>query len=288
MTASVKGLFDFIQSSPTPYHAVETVSNILKEKGFFELKEGKRWNLIPGGKYFVTRNRSSVLAFILPADGSYNGFQIVASHCDSPTFKIKANAEIFVRKEYVQLNTEKYGGMLCAPWMDRPLSVAGRVLVQEAHGVSTRLVNIDKDMVMIPNVAIHMNRAANEGLKYNPQVDMLPLYGDGSAAGGFMKEIAAAAGVSEESILDTDLFLYNRQPGTVWGANGEYISSPKLDDLECAYTSLMAFVSCKPEKLHSIPMCCIFDNEEVGSTTKQGADSTFLYDTLRRITLGLE
>ena len=287
MTPSVKGLFEFIQKSPTPYHAVETVSGMLRENGFSELKEGKRWNVVPGGKYFVTRNRSSVLAFVLPEDGSYNGFQIVASHCDSPTFKIKSNAEIVVRKEYVQLNTEKYGGMLCAPWMDRPLSVAGRVLVQEENGVSTRLVNVDKDMLMIPNVAIHMNRTANEGLKYNPQVDMLPLYGDGSASGGFMKEIAAAAGVSEEAILDTDLFLYNRMPGTVWGANEEYISSPKLDDLECAYTSLQAFLTCDAKELHSIPICCIFDNEEVGSTTKQGADSTFLYDTLRRITLAL-
>lgn len=287
MTASVKGLFEFIQSSPTPYHAVDTISKMLCENGFSELKEGKRWSLVPGGKYFVTRNRSSVLAFVLPADGSYNGFQIVASHCDSPTFKIKSNAEIVVRKEYVQLNTERYGGMLCAPWMDRPLSVAGRVLVQEENGVSTRLVNVDKDMLLIPNVAIHMNRTANDGLKYNAQVDMLPLYGDGSASGGFMKEIAAAAGVEEEKILDTDLFLYNRQPGTVWGANGEFISSPKLDDLECAYTSLKAFLTCEPAALKSIPMCCVFDNEEVGSSTKQGADSTFLYDTLRRITLGL-
>ena len=287
MTASVKGLFDFIRNAPTPYHAVETISGMLRENGFFELKEGKRWSLTPGGKYYVTRNRSSVLAFVLPADGSYNGFQIVASHCDSPTFKIKSNAEIVVRKEYVQLNTERYGGMLCAPWMDRPLSVAGRVLVQEKNGVSTRLVNIDKDMVLIPNVAIHMNRTANDGIKYNAQVDMLPLYGDGNASGGFMKEIAAAAGVEEEKILDTDLFLYNCQPGTVWGANEEYISSPKLDDLECAYTSLQAFLTCVPEKLKSIPMCCVFDNEEVGSTTKQGADSTVLYDTLRRMTLAL-
>ena len=287
MSAFVEGLLDFIQKSPTPFHGVETIRNILESSGFLALEEGRCWTLQPGGKYFVTRNRSSILSFQLPEDGSWNGFQIVASHCDSPTFKIKSNAEITVRGEYVQLNTEMYGGTLCASWMDRPLSVAGRIIVRDENGVSTRLVKVERDMVLIPNVAIHMNRQANDGVKYNPQVDMLPLYGDGSVSGGFLREIAAAAGVREEDILDTDLFLYNRMPGTVWGRDGEYISSPRLDDLACAYTSLMAFLSCDVKTIHSIPVCCVFDNEEVGSTTKQGADSTFLYDVLRRITLAL-
>ena len=224
---------------------------------------------------------------MLPTAKDWSGFQIVASHCDSPTFKIKSNAEISVRGNYTQLNTEMYGGMLCASWMDRPLSVAGRIVVRTGDGVATRLVKVDRDMVLIPNVAIHMNRQANDGVKYNPQVDMLPLYGDGEASGGFLAEIASTAGVQQQEILDTDLFLYNRMPGTVWGKNGEYISAPKLDDLECAYTSLQAFLRCDVKTLHGIPLCCVFDNEEVGSTTKQGADSTLLYDVLRRITLGL-
>lgn len=287
MTSSVKDLFAFIRQSPTPFHAVETIRGILNENGFEALEEGRHWALTPGGKYYVTRNCSSILSFQLPANGNFSGFQVVASHCDSPTFKVKTNAERVVLGEYTQLNTEMYGGMLCASWMDRPLSVAGRVMVQEENGISTRMVKLDRDMVMIPNVAIHMNRQANDGMKYNPQVDMLPLYGDGSASGGFMKEIAEAAGVKEEDILDTDMFLYNRMSGTVWGVNDEYISSPQLDDLECAYTSLKAFLSCDVKTLCGIPVYCVFDNEEVGSTTKQGADSTFLYDTLRRINLVL-
>lgn len=287
MTQPIQGLLEFLHQSPTPFHAVETIRQTLLCHGFEPLAEGTRWKLEPGKKYFVTRNRSSILSFQIPKDGRCSGFLIAASHCDSPTFKIKSNAEITVRKEYVQLNTEMYGGMLCASWMDRPLSVAGRVMVRGEKGVFTRLVRVDRDMVLIPNVAIHMNRQANDGLKYNPQVDMLPLYGDGSASGGFLREIADAAGVQQADILDTDLFLYNRMPGAVWGPKGEYVSGPKLDDLECAYTSLEAFLSCDTAALHNIPLHCVFDNEEVGSTTKQGADSTFLYDTLRRIALSL-
>lgn len=287
MTQPIQGLLDFLRQSPTPFHAVETIRQTLLSHNFEPLTEGNRWKLQPGGKYFVTRNRSSILSFQLPKEGNDHGFLIAASHCDSPTFKIKSNAEVTVKNEYIQLNTEMYGGMLCASWMDRPLSVAGRVLVRGEKGVSTRLVKVDRDMVLIPNVAIHMNRQANDGLKYNPQVDMLPLYGDGSASGGFLREIAAAAGVQQSDILDTDLFLYNRMPGAIWGPNGEYISSPKLDDLECAYTSLEAFLSCDTGILHNIPLYGVFDNEEVGSATKQGADSTFLYDTLRRIVLSL-
>ena len=287
MTPSVEKLFAFLRQSPTPFHAVETIRKELDAQGFHALEESARWTLRPGEKYYVTRNLSSIIAFMLPTAKDWSGFQIVASHCDSPTFKIKSNAEISVRGNYTQLNTEMYGGMLCASWMDRPLSVAGRIVVRTGDGVATRLVKVDRDMVLIPNVAIHMDRQANDGVKYNPQVDMLPLYGDGEASGGFLAEIASTAGVQQQEILDTDLFLYNRMPGTVWGKNGEYISAPKLDDLECAYTSLQAFLRCDVKTLHGIPLCCVFDNEEVGSTTKQGADSTLLYDVLRRITLGL-
>ena len=227
---------------------------------------------------------SSVIAFKIPQN-DFKSFNIVASHSDSPTFKIKAIAEIEVKNKYVKLNTEKYGGMICSTWFDRPLSIAGRILVKENNAVKTHLVNIDKDLVIIPNLAIHMNREVNDGYTYNAQIDMLPLYGDNSSKGSLMKTIAKEAEVEEESILDTDLFLYNRMNGTKIGSNEEYISSPRLDDLECAFTSLSAFLS--ENTSNSASVYCVFDNEEVGSGTKQGADSTFLYDVLRRINISL-
>ena len=190
-----------------------------------------------------------------------------------------------VNNKYVKLNTEKYGGMICSTWFDRPLSIAGRILVKENNAVKTHLVNIDKDLVIIPNLAIHMNREVNDGYTYNAQIDMLPLYGDNSSKGSLMKTIAKEAEVEEESILGTDLFLYNRMNGTKIGANEEYISSPRLDDLECAFTSLSAFLS--ENTSNSASVYCVFDNEEVGSGTKQGADSTFLYYVLRRINISL-
>ncbi len=281
MTESVKHLLAFLKSSPTCFHAVETIQKRLLEKGYTPLEEGRPWKLEPGGKYYVVRNRSSILSFRIP-HGDFSGFQIAASHCDSPTFKIKENPEKKVKGEYLQLNTEKYGGMIFTSWMDRPLSVAGRVMVREAEGkIASKLVAIDRDMVLIPNVAIHMNRQVNDGYKFDPQVDMLPLYGDGSSSGGFQGEIAKAAGVSPEDILGSDLFLYNRMAGTVWGAKGEYLSAARLDDLECAYTSLEAFLQAGESA--SVPVYGVFDNEEVGSGTKQGADSTFLHDVLRRV-----
>ena len=280
----VKQLFKFIENSPSCFHAIKTITEELKNEGFVEIKEKDTWQIEQGKKYYVTRNLSSVIAFKIPQN-DFKSFNIVASHSDSPTFKIKENAEIEVNNKYVKLNTEKYGGMICSTWFDRPLSIAGRILVKENNAVKTHLVNIDKDLVIIPNLAIHMNREVNDGYKYNAQIDMLPLYGDNSSKGSLMKTIAKEAEVEEESILDTDLFLYNRMNGTKIGANEEYISSPRLDDLECAFTSLSAFLS--ENTSNSASVYCVFDNEEVGSGTKQGADSTFLYDVLRRINISL-
>lgn len=280
----VKQLFKFIENSPSCFHAIKTITEELKNEGFVEIKEKDTWQIEKGKKYYVTRNLSSVIAFKIPQN-DFKSFHIVASHSDSPTFKIKANAEIEVKNKYVKLNTEKYGGMICSTWFDRPLSIAGRILVKENNAVKTHLVNIDKDLVIIPNLAIHMNREVNDGYKYNAQIDMLPLYGDNSSKGSLMKTIAKEAEVEEESILDTDLFLYNRMNGTKIGSNEEYISSPRLDDLECAFTSLSAFLS--ENTSNSASVYCVFDNEEVGSGTKQGADSTFLYDVLRRINISL-
>lgn len=241
-TEVVRGLFSFLESSPTAFHAVSTIQAMLDAAGYHELPEGDAWSVVPGGKYYVVRNQSSIIALHLGTELERYSFMIAASHSDSPTFKVKEKAVIAVRGKYTQLNTEGYGGMLCASWMDRPLSVAGRVLVKEGGRFVSKLVKLDRDLVLIPNVAIHMNREANSGFAYNPQVDMLPLFGGaGSAKDGFGRLIASELGVEEAAIYGSDLYLYNRMKPTVWGERGEFLSAPRLDDLECAYTSLRGF-----------------------------------------------
>ena len=276
----VQELFDFIQQSPSCFHVIENVKKQLTEQGFEELCENKNWQIKEGGKYFVTRNLSSVIAFKVPTK-NFKCFHIVASHSDSPTFKIKDHPEQVVKGKYVQLNTERYGGMIYSTWFDRPLSIAGRVLVKTETGVATKLLNIDRDLLVIPNLAVHMDRTVNDGMKYNPQTNLLPLFGDAASKDTFDKLVAEACGTAEENIISTDLFLYNRTAPTVWGAHNEYMSCAKLDDLECAFSSLKAFL--KGENSQSVSVCAIFDNEEVGSSTKQGANSTFMYDILHRI-----
>lgn len=280
-----KQLIEFIDKSPTCFHAVKTMSDILKKEGFTELREDQKWHIEKGGRYFVSRNGSSLIAFTIP-EQDMKGMRIMASHSDSPTFKIKEDPEMEADGHYIKLNVERYGGMICAPWFDRPLSVAGRVIVRNSSGNSasgalrTVLVNVDRDLLMIPNLAIHMNREVNDGYKYNAQKDMLPLYGDITAKDTFMKVIADAAGTVPEDILGHDLFLYNRQNASIWGASGEFLSSGRLDDLQCAFSSLKGFLA--GEKKEYMAVHCVLDNEEVGSGTKQGAASTFLYDTLTR------
>ena len=278
-------LLTFLRKSPSCFQAADQVREALVAHGFQQLKEDEKWNLEVNHSYFTMRNSSSVIAFTIP-ENARNGYRIMASHSDSPTFKIKENPEMAVEKKYVKLNVERYGGMLCAPWFDRPLSIAGRVITEENGELVTHLVNVDRDLVLIPNLAIHMNREVNDGYKYNAQKDMLPLYGDITAKDTFMKTIAEAAGVKEESILGHDLFLYNRQPGTIWGASNEFVSSGRLDDLQCAFSSLQGFL--RGDKKEHISLFCLLDNEEVGSGTKQGAASTFLYDTLMRINASLD
>ena len=274
-------LFSFLDHSPNSFLAVKNMCDLLKQAGMTRLYEGMPWNLEAGRGYYVTRNDSSLIAFRIPK-ADYTGFQMMASHSDSPVFKIKTNADIEVDKQYVKLNVEKYGGMLCAPWFDRPLSVAGRIIVSTREGIETRLVNVDRDLLIIPNLAIHMNRQVNDGYKFNAQIDMLPLFCDkGRESDTFLKLIASEAGVSAEDILDTDLFLYNRMPAVSLGLNNEFIASGRLDDLQCAFASLKGFLEAKPGD--SVAVHCVFDNEEVGSVTKQGAAGTFLRDTLHRI-----
>lgn len=281
-------LLEFIENSPTCFHAVQAMTDILSAEGFTELKENQKWHIENGGRYFVTRNGSSLTAFTVPFQ-EMKGMHIIASHSDSPSFKIKENPELESEGHYIRLNVEGYGGMIRAPWFDRPLSVAGRVIVKDKAqgGFRSILVDIGRDLVMIPNLAIHMDRQINDSCKYNIQKDMLPIYGDLSAKGTFMKLIADTAGVPEEEILGHDLFLYNRQKGTVWGASGEFLSCSRLDDLQCAFASLKGFLAGKRQEY--LDVHCVLDNEEVGSGTKQGAASTFLYDTLTRIhtSLGL-
>ena len=281
---TAKKLLKFIQKSPTAFQAVEEMSQRLQKEGLKELKEEKHWDLKAGGNYFVTRNHSAVIAFSIPKKPAWK-FHIMASHSDSPALKIKENPEMEVEKAYIKLNVERYGGMLLAPWFDRPLSVAGRLIVRKNGEIEEKLVAVDKELLVIPNLAIHMNREVNDGYKYNVQKDMLPLYSDYDGKGSFMKLMAAEADVAEEDILGHDLFLYDRTPGTVWGANEEFISAPRLDDIQCAFASLEGFL--RGERKESIAVHCVLDNEEVGSTTKQGAASTFLKDTLMRINMGL-
>ncbi len=276
-----KELFSFLDHSPNAFFAVKNMCDILDKAGMTRLYEGKPWDIESGKGYYVTRNDSAIIAFRIPKK-DYNGFQIMASHCDSPVFKIKVNSEITIEDSYVKLNVEKYGGMLCAPWLDRPLSVAGRVVVRTKDGIETRLVNVERDLMIIPNLAIHMNRQVNEGYAYNAQVDMLPLFCEkGEEENSFRELIASEAGVSAEDILDADLFLYNRMPAATFGLNNEFIASGRIDDLQCAFASLKGFVEATPKD--SVAVHCVFDNEEVGSGTKQGAAGSFLKDTLHRI-----
>lgn len=277
-------LLQFINNSPSVYHVVENVKNTLLEQGFVELKEKDGWQVEGGQGYFVTRNDSSVIAFRMPQKKPL-GFHVIASHSDSPTFKVKEAPEMTVEEKYIKLNTEKYGGMILSTWLDRPLSVAGRIVVKEKDSQSVvKTVNVDKDLLVIPNVAIHMNRDMNKGFEYNPQVDMLPIMALGTKEDSkemLLKEVAKAAGVKEKDILAHDLFLYVREQGRLVGAKEELILSPKLDDLQAVFTSLRAFVDKVPNQY--VNVLAVFDNEEVGSATAQGADSTFLQDVLQRI-----
>lgn len=276
----IQDLMTFMKKAPTAFHAAQELCAMLEEAGCIRLSEGAAWTLEAGKSYVVTRNRSSLIAFSVPENG-FAPMQICASHSDSPAFKLKENAEIEACGHYAKLDVERYGGMILNTWLDRPLSVAGRVLVKTENGVETRLVNIERDLALIPNVAIHMNRAANDGYKYNPAVDLAPVWGDIAARGTLKALLAEACGAREEDIAGSDLLLYNRMEPVIWGAQGEFVSSGRLDDLECAYVSARAFI--EAEAGAHVNMLCVFDNEEVGSGTKQGADSTFLSDVIRRM-----
>lgn len=276
----MKELIDHINQSPTAFHCVATVKSELDKNGYKELFENKSWDIKNGGKFYVTRNSSSIIAFELPK-GDYAGYHIFSAHSDSPSFRIKENTEMVFENNYVRLNVEKYGGMIMPTWFDRPLSVAGRVVFRDGDELKERLVNIDRDLLVIPNVAIHMNSDTNTGHAYSAQNELLPLLGDISSKDKFDELIAKEAGVKKENILGRDLFLYTRQKGSVIGAKKELLLSPRLDDQACVFAGLKGLLDSKEGKHAKV--LAIFDNEEVGSGTKQGADSTFLEDTIERI-----
>ena len=257
---------------------------MLEEAGFVHLAMGQDWQLVPGGKYYLTANGSSLLALRIPA-GKASGFMMTASHSDSPTFKLKEHPQRTSAGHYQQLNVEGYGGMLMAPWFDRPLGVAGRILTEENGRVQSHLVHLDRDLAVIPSVAIHMNRAANDGLKYNGAVDTQPLFAVGEDGPSVLELAAQAAGVEAGDILGHDLYLTCRSGGTVLGANRELLMAPRLDDLACAFGCLEGYL--ESGESDAIAVYCLFDNEEVGSATKQGAASTLLRDTLRRAAFAL-
>lgn len=281
-------LLRFIDKSPTAFQAVDSVCDRLQSEGFICLNETDNWQLSRGKGYYLTRNQSSVIAFRIP-NGKPSSFLISASHTDSPMFKIKPMFEAPAVQPYVRLNTEVYGGTILSSWLDRPLSLAGRVIVKQGDQFRSTSVCIDKDLLLIPSVAIHFNRNVNSGYAFNPAVDMVPLFAEGENASGKLLElIASIANCSPDEIVATELFVYNRMPATVWGGADEFFSAPRIDNLMCAFSTLEGFVSAQNDSAVTVYFSA--DNEETGSATKQGAGSVFLSDVLDRIceNLGLD
>lgn len=278
-----RDLLHFINKSPSPFHAARGIKAAFIYDKAIELREEDDWIIRPGEKYVVTRNGSAVIAFSIPKEGARD-FRIIAAHSDSPTFKIKENPEI-TDGPYVRLNVEGYGGMIMSTWMDRPLGAAGRVIVREKGHLLPKVVCTSKPVLVIPSLAIHMNREVNQGYSWNIQKDLLPLFGMTGEALHFLDVIAAEAHCKKEDILGYDLSLVSLVPGTIWGAGDSFISSPRLDDLQCAFAAFRGYTMGKKEK--HISLYALFDNEEVGSGTRQGAGSTFLYDTITRLTEAL-
>lgn len=278
--AVTRELTAFIQKSPTAFQAVETISAMLEEAGFVRLAEGGAWTLEPGGRYYLTRNLSSVAAFRVPEVGA-DSFMIAASHSDSPTFKLKNNYEDEACGKYLRLNTERYGATLLSTWFDRPLSLAGRAVLRDGDRFTAKPVVVDRDLLLIPSVAIHFNPKVNDGAKIDPSVDTVPLFSSAGEKGALRRIVAEAAGTTEDRLAGMDLFLYNRTPASIWGADSEFFSAPRIDNLMCAFGTLRGFLSAEAGR--AVSVYAAFDNEETGSDTKQGAGSMLLRDTLERV-----
>ena len=279
MDNRIAALCGFLDESRSVYHAHNALVKELEANGYRCLSATDPWDLVPGGKYYATRGGTALIAFRIPHEKP-RGFMMSASHSDRPTFKLKEHPEL--KGAYTRLAVERYGGMIISPWLDRPLSLAGRVMVETENGVEARLVDIDRDLLLIPNVAIHMNRQVNESNSWNPAVDVMPLLGGQDAAGKLEALLEEQAG---GRILGSDLFLYVREKAKVWGMDNEYLSGAALDDLTCAWCCTQGFL--KAEDCGSISVLCVFDNEEVGSYSAQGAASTMLSNVLGRISSSL-
>lgn len=285
-------LIDFIYSSPTSFQAVEVTKQMLLENDFLELKEADKWNLKKEGKYFFTKNDSAVIAFVV---GSGNleeeGFRIIGAHTDSPSFRVKPNPEMRSEEAYIKLNTEVYGGPIINTWLDRPLAIAGRVTLKSENLMKPKvsLVNINKPILIIPNLAIHMNRDVNKGVELNKQKETLPLLSlineNLEKDGLLLKLISKELEIEACEILDFDLFLYEYEKGCIMGLNDELISSSRLDDLSMVHAGIVALINSDSNKTTKVLAC--FDNEEIGSRTKQGAGSPMLANCLERIAISL-
>ena len=273
-------LVEFLQESVTPFHAAATAESWLRAAGYTRLEEADYWNLEPGKGYYVTRNGSSVVAWRVP-EHAIGGWRIVASHSDSPSWKVKNDR---VENDGCRrLSVEGYGGMIMPTWLDRPLTVGGRVIVKTEDGIESRLVCIDRDLLVIPSLAIHFQRDVNKGHTYNPQVDMQPLWGPADSR-TLTDLVAEELGVDPADILDTDLQLVTRQTPTQIGPDGEFFMAPRIDDLECAATTLLGFLDAAAETDSAYaPVWAMLDNEEVGSSSRMGAESSYLRDVLDRI-----
>lgn len=285
-------LIDFIYKSPSPYHVVSNMKKELIENGFQELSLTETWKIEKGKRYFTTKNDSAVFAFSLGKnDLPESGIKMICAHSDSPGFKIKPQPEILVENKLLKLNTEVYGGPILMTWLDRPLSIAGRVSLKSDKTLfpKSTFVHFNRPLLIIPNLAIHLNREINNGIALNKQNDMLPLMGiineTFEKENYLIKLIAQELNVNQNEIIDFDLTLYEYEKGCIMGVNNEMISSPKLDDLAMAYGGLKALLNSDHEE--TTQMLCIFDNEEVGSQTKQGAGSPVLSNILQRINFAL-
>ncbi|MCF6365952.1 MAG: M18 family aminopeptidase [Bacteroidales bacterium] len=282
-------LIDFLYESPTAFQAVRNVKAALIRKGFKQLHRGESWNLEKGGRYFTTKNASSLVAFIVgTGEIEKEGYRIIAAHTDSPALKIKPSPEMTGQGNYLKLNVETYGGPILSTWMDRPLSLAGRVSLKSENVMrpEVKYINIRKPIMVIPNLAIHLNRTINESKEYNKQKDMLPilrLVEEKFEKDNYLKNLLAKyLHVENDKIMDFDLNLYEFERGSIIGENNDFISAGRIDDLSMVHAGIDALFNSRTAKSTNVMIC--FDNEEVGSETKQGAASPFLKDVLKRVT----
>jgi len=289
-----KDLAAFLDASPVNFWAVKTVADHLIEAGFTELDMRKRWQLKPGAKHFVIKNDSAIFAFIIGSDTANAPFKIISAHSDSPGFRVKPNCEMLCDGNIVKLNTEVYGGPILYTWFDRPLSLAGRVILRSDNPLEPerRLVKFDRHLLTIPHLAIHFNRAVNDGNPLSKQKDMLPVIGrvaeKGQEKGLILRLVAERLGVKQDEILDYDLSLFDTTRASVVGLNGEYITSGRIDDLSMVHAALCALLDTREISDKATRVMAIFDNEETGSGTKQGAGSPMLDYIMRRIVASTE